>query len=409
MADSLPAPMVPDCVDLRGFPYVPVFRARLFASEFHARCSDAEWRAGVTLWLKSWDQVPAGTLPDDDVALCRLAELGRDIKSWRKIRAGALRGWVRCADGLLHHPVVAEGVANAWADKVRAMYRSELARVRKARQRGASLPMPVWDSFAAEHGVSVRPGDEDGDVTHLSHGTDAACPTGQKRDVPCVSRGKRTPTDTDTDTYTGKSIRTHKSSAGGPRADVREAGPPAADFDALNAVRGSVIAAFERWFDLPDRPLTHGDDELFADWLAVAGGRGLPADAAVDAIGGEVQRQFQRLADRCAGPPRSLRALLDGDVRTAIGNTALARPDKPRPAPAAEVPEPYAGHFGAVEFERWVRPCGVAVEGKRAVLTAPTRAHADWVSQRLEPRLCAALGVAEIGVVVGADCRAGAL
>ena len=67
-----PASLVGMEIDLRGFPYKPMFRARLFVSHFHAHASDAEWRAGVTLWLKSWDQCPAGTLPVDDVDLCRL-------------------------------------------------------------------------------------------------------------------------------------------------------------------------------------------------------------------------------------------------------------------------------------------------------------------------------------------------
>ena len=40
------------------------------------RCGVA---GGGTLWLKSWDQVPAGSLPDDDVDLCRLAELSGGI------------------------------------------------------------------------------------------------------------------------------------------------------------------------------------------------------------------------------------------------------------------------------------------------------------------------------------------
>jgi hypothetical protein len=69
----------------------------------------------MTLWLKSWDQVPAGTLPNDNIDLCRLAELGRDMKAWTKIRKGAMRGWIKCADGRLHHRVVAEGVMEAWA------------------------------------------------------------------------------------------------------------------------------------------------------------------------------------------------------------------------------------------------------------------------------------------------------
>ena len=115
MTEVLPAPLVPGEVDLRDFQFTPLYRSRLFGSSFHARSTDAEWRAGMTLWLKSWDQVPAGTLPNDNIDLCRLAELGRDMKAWTKIRKGAMRGWIKCADGRLHHRVVAEGVMEAWA------------------------------------------------------------------------------------------------------------------------------------------------------------------------------------------------------------------------------------------------------------------------------------------------------
>src|SRR5690606_6486157 len=76
--------------------------------------SDAEWRAGLILWLKSYHQVPAASLPDDDVALARLAEFGRDVRGWKKVRDVALRGWVLCDDGRLYHPVVAEKALVAW-------------------------------------------------------------------------------------------------------------------------------------------------------------------------------------------------------------------------------------------------------------------------------------------------------
>jgi hypothetical protein len=113
-SDILAAPPVPPDVDLRDFAFTPIFRARLFGSSFHARADDSAWRAGVTLWLKSWDQVPAGSLPDDDIDLCRLAELGRDLRAWRKLKSGALHGWFKCNDGRLYHWVVAEGVLEAW-------------------------------------------------------------------------------------------------------------------------------------------------------------------------------------------------------------------------------------------------------------------------------------------------------
>lgn len=118
----------PGCV-LQDFPHTPIFRARLFGSSFHARATDAEWRAGVTLWLKSWDQVPAGSLPDDDIELCRLAELARDLKTWKKVKAGALRGWVLCGDSRLYHPVVAEGVNNALEAKTAQRDKTLKARI----------------------------------------------------------------------------------------------------------------------------------------------------------------------------------------------------------------------------------------------------------------------------------------
>jgi hypothetical protein len=89
MNSPLPKPLTPADSDLRDFPSMMIDIDRLFGSEFHARVSDAAWRAGMTLWLKSFHQTPAGSLPNDEVALTRLAELGRDTKTWRKISAEA--------------------------------------------------------------------------------------------------------------------------------------------------------------------------------------------------------------------------------------------------------------------------------------------------------------------------------
>lgn len=126
--NDLPAPLAPADCDLRDFPFMPLDIQRLFNSEFHARANDSEWRVGLTLWLKSFHQVPAGSIPDDEVSLTRLAELGRDVKSWRKVKAVALHGWTKCSDGRLYHPVVAEKAAEAWAGK-----KNQRARTGKAR------------------------------------------------------------------------------------------------------------------------------------------------------------------------------------------------------------------------------------------------------------------------------------
>lgn len=117
----IPEPLVPEDVDLTGYPFTPLFRARLFGSRFNAKATDSEWRAGVTLWLKSWDQFPAGTLPDDDDELAYLAAVPLD--RWKAIKGMAMHGWVLCQDGRLHHAVVAEGILEAWAARKKAIER----------------------------------------------------------------------------------------------------------------------------------------------------------------------------------------------------------------------------------------------------------------------------------------------
>ena len=125
--ESLPDPLTPPECDLRDFAFMPIDISRLFGSRFHANANDTEWRVGVTLWLKSFHQVPCGSIPDDDVALCRLAELGRDIKSWKKVKSVAMHGWIKCSDGRWYHPVVCEKAIEGWNRKLVQRKRSKKA------------------------------------------------------------------------------------------------------------------------------------------------------------------------------------------------------------------------------------------------------------------------------------------
>lgn len=120
-------PPVPPDTDVRDFPYFPLFRRRLFSSTFHLQANDSEWRAGVTLWLTSWDQVPAGSLPNDDRQLCRLAGLGRHFRAWSRVKKMALHGWRLCDDGRLYHDTVAEVVNKAFLGKKAARARTAAA------------------------------------------------------------------------------------------------------------------------------------------------------------------------------------------------------------------------------------------------------------------------------------------
>lgn len=144
---ELPPPPVPADCDLREFGFTPIYRARLFGSDFHANTTDSEWRAGVTLWLKSWEQVPAGSLPSDDVGLARLAEFARDLKGWRKVRDGALHGWFQCSDGRFYHEVVAQVVLEAWLKKRKASDKGKAGATKRwhsgnAQTDGTGMPQP---------------------------------------------------------------------------------------------------------------------------------------------------------------------------------------------------------------------------------------------------------------------------
>jgi hypothetical protein len=107
-------PLVPATVDLRDFPYMPVDVQRLLTSETWLLGSGDERAAAMTLWLASWHQVPAGSLPDNERMLEHLSQ----VKKWKKVSAHVMRGWTKADDGRYYHPVVAEKALEAWLDKL---------------------------------------------------------------------------------------------------------------------------------------------------------------------------------------------------------------------------------------------------------------------------------------------------
>ncbi|CAH0447279.1 hypothetical protein LMG10661_03345 [Ralstonia syzygii subsp. syzygii] len=111
---ELPSPLTPADCDLREFHFMPLEVKRLLSSETWILGTGDERAAAITLWLESWHQVPAASLPSDDRMLAHLSQ----CKNWRKVKEHALRGWVKCADGKLYHPVVAEKALEAWISKL---------------------------------------------------------------------------------------------------------------------------------------------------------------------------------------------------------------------------------------------------------------------------------------------------
>lgn len=111
-------PFTPENCDLRDFPRMMLDIQRLRNSPFDAIADDAAWRAGLNLWMSAWHAIPAASLESEEAALCKAAGLGRDLRTWKRIRAAAMRGWVLCNDGRLYHETVAEIALEAWLEKL---------------------------------------------------------------------------------------------------------------------------------------------------------------------------------------------------------------------------------------------------------------------------------------------------
>ena len=140
MSDPLPSPPVPPDCDVRDLKWMPLDVVRLRDSDTASHPDAEVFRIAVLSWCASWHQVPAGSLPDDDAALARLLGYGRDLRGWRRVRAtGCLRAWVKCSDGRLYHPVVAEKAIEALAQKQRSQRKREhdAERLRRWREKQA--------------------------------------------------------------------------------------------------------------------------------------------------------------------------------------------------------------------------------------------------------------------------------
>ena len=61
-----PAPLIAAHVDLRSFAFMPLDIQKLLNSDTWMLATGWEAKAAINLWCRSWHQVPAGSLPDDD-------------------------------------------------------------------------------------------------------------------------------------------------------------------------------------------------------------------------------------------------------------------------------------------------------------------------------------------------------
>lgn len=170
-----PEPLIPAECDLRGLENMLVDLA-VFTSDLFALSSGDEFKTALALWGASYGQIPAGSLPDNNQILGHLSRTGT---AFRKHREMALRGWVKCRDGLLYHPVLAEKVLVAWIGRLR--------------QRKGS-----GESNLRQHGVTYDSGEIDRQLTAAFVALERVAPRSKelikwRRAQRSASRGALTP------------------------------------------------------------------------------------------------------------------------------------------------------------------------------------------------------------------------
>lgn len=130
-----PDPLTPPDSDLRDFRFMPLDVAQIKQSKqwLRAKRRPEIGFYSINLWMAAWHQRPVASLEDDEDVLCDAAEC--DAERWPQVRDEVLRGWVRCADGRIYHPIVAFKALDAWIEKLQQRKRSSAGNAKKYRRK----------------------------------------------------------------------------------------------------------------------------------------------------------------------------------------------------------------------------------------------------------------------------------
>ena len=293
---SLPAPLTPADCDLRGLEYMPLLGTHLFGSEFNALATDAEYRAAERLWWAAWNQQPAGSLPNNDLALCKFAGKGDDaaaVKRWLKIKPRALHGFVLCSDGRLYHRFLCKQAVIAWEKRMEDRLKHEAEARRKKKERAERAAM-----FDALKDVNITPdwniSTKDLRDLHAKHVTSP------------VTRTDAVTGGVNVTAKTGRDVTGRDDDS----SDLRSAGadaPPAVDKSTGTPEHPerSPGNLARRW--LVQHGVERGDAAAFVNTLAAEFGTAVASQACAEAATktpvGEAKAFLRRCAERIAAPP----------------------------------------------------------------------------------------------------------
>ncbi len=106
---------------------MPVVIRRLLQSDTWVLGTDSERSAAIALWLESWHQIPAASLPNNDRMLAHLAQ----SRSWNRVKKHVMAGFTLCNDGRWYHPVVSEKALESWIEKLLALLTGSIGNAKR--------------------------------------------------------------------------------------------------------------------------------------------------------------------------------------------------------------------------------------------------------------------------------------
>lgn len=201
---DLPEPLTPPDCNLRGLRWMPIDIVRLLESDLYLLSTGDQFKAAVTLWAKSWNQVPAASLPNNEKLLEGLSL----SKHWKKVREVAMRGFILCSDNRWYHPVIAEKALEAMErrDEYEDKQENKESRQKRYRERRAHLfevlrehgivpdgktTMDELQRLASSLGVTESVTDDTHSVTHVTSRETANERTGTRQDSKPKTKGDR--------------------------------------------------------------------------------------------------------------------------------------------------------------------------------------------------------------------------
>lgn len=134
-----------ELLDVKRLPYMPLFIDQLQKSKAWLRCKRQPELAFymINLWMRSWHEVPAGSIENDEDVLADAAMCSPE--KWETIKDDVLRGWEVGPDGRIYHSTVTKLATEASAKLKGAKERTAKARQVREQNRNRDVTDSVTE------------------------------------------------------------------------------------------------------------------------------------------------------------------------------------------------------------------------------------------------------------------------